>query len=61
MPLYEYRCQQCGETFEQLVPAGKRNRPGACPKCGSERVSKLLSLFGRLFGRGGDAGCRQPT
>jgi putative FmdB family regulatory protein len=41
MPLYEYSCQQCGEQSELLVKAsGEAN----CPKCGSAKMRRLLSI-----------------
>ena len=42
MPLYEYRCADCGEEFEALVPAGRADAEH-CPDCGSE-ARRLLSL-----------------
>ena len=41
MPLYEYRCINCGETFEVIQ---KFNQPllEKCPKCGG-KLTKLLS------------------
>jgi len=45
MPLFEYRCKDCGQVTEVL------ERPGSpkshrCPKCGSARMRKQLSAFG---------------
>ncbi len=42
MPIYEYKCQLCGHTFEQLV-FHEATRP-QCPRC-QGRVEKLMSLF----------------
>jgi putative FmdB family regulatory protein len=41
MPLYEYKCEACGNRFEKIV---KFSDPplAACPKCGG-KVEKLLS------------------
>lgn len=43
MPIYEYLCQACQHSFEDLqsfkAPAPK------CPNCGSDRVAKKLSTF----------------
>ncbi len=47
MPIYEYRCSECGEKFEKLVRS--MNNPTSevkCPKCGGRNVEKLLSSFG---------------
>lgn len=40
MPIYEYRCAECGTTFEALVRGG---RLVTCPQCGSSSLNKLLS------------------
>ncbi|WP_022853827.1 FmdB family zinc ribbon protein [Thermodesulfatator atlanticus] len=42
MPIYEFTCADCGETFEELVLGGKIEGL-KCPKCGSERVEKIMS------------------
>ncbi|QJA06743.1 zinc ribbon domain-containing protein [Thermosulfurimonas marina] len=44
MPLYEFRCEICGEVFERLMKIGEDFPP--CPRCGETRVMKLPSLFG---------------
>lgn len=44
MPIYEYRCASCGETFERLIRNG--GDPGACPRCDRREVTRLLSTFG---------------
>lgn len=41
MPIYDYHCNACNQTFELLVRA---STIPACPTCGSERVEKQLSL-----------------
>jgi putative FmdB family regulatory protein len=46
MPIYEYRCEECGERFELFVRSLSRQFEPTCPKCGSKRVSKSVSLFG---------------
>ena len=44
MPLYDFRCDDCGTTFEKLV----RNTAAAteldCPDCAGVRVRRELSL-----------------
>jgi putative FmdB family regulatory protein len=53
MPIYEYRCEACGEVFEVLVRSRSRQTGPRCPKCGSAEVTKAMSLFGlgRATGR----------
>jgi putative FmdB family regulatory protein len=46
MPIYEYRCETCGEGFEVLVRSISRQVSLACPRCGSQNVKKAVSLFG---------------
>jgi putative FmdB family regulatory protein len=41
MPIYEYRCLQCGHAFELLV---FKTTVAACPACRSEALERLLSL-----------------
>ncbi|ALG71464.1 FmdB family transcriptional regulator [Azospirillum thiophilum] len=40
MPLYSYRCNDCGHGFETLVRSG--DTP-ACPSCGSAGLSRQMS------------------
>ena len=42
MPLYEYRCESCGERFE-LIQKFSDPSPEACTKCGKGPVLRLFS------------------
>jgi len=42
MPLYEYRCRDCGKVSELLMGLSG-SRQVKCSHCGSERMEKLLS------------------
>jgi len=42
MPIYEFRCNQCGTAFEELVRNGAKP---VCPECRSGDVCRLLSTF----------------
>jgi putative FmdB family regulatory protein len=42
MPIFEYRCSDCGNELELLVL--KTSVPVRCPSCGGERMERLLSL-----------------
>lgn len=39
MPIFDFHCDSCGQTFELLV----RGDPPVCPHCGSSRVAKQVS------------------
>ncbi|MEW6675887.1 MAG: zinc ribbon domain-containing protein [Nitrospirota bacterium] len=43
MPIYEYKCNNCGEDFERLVFG---NQKVNCPKCSSDDIKKKFSTFG---------------
>ena len=45
MPLHEYRCSDCGRKTEDLVLAGDAPSTPSCSVCGSQNVSRLLSVF----------------
>ena len=55
MPLYEFRCEECGTLFEKLV--SHLDTPVSCIQCQSKRVKKQFSVFAaRVAGaRGGDS------
>lgn len=45
MPIYEYKCQNCGEIFEEFQSIGAGNEYVVCPKCGTARPERLFSAF----------------
>jgi putative FmdB family regulatory protein len=47
MPLYEYRCRQCGHQFE-IIQKFSDPSPDRCERCGGA-VEKLLSAPGLQF------------
>ncbi len=47
MPIYEYRCDECGREFEALV---RGERTPQCPGCASARLSRKLSVFATAQG-----------
>lgn len=47
MPIYEYACRDCGDSFEALV---RSDTTVQCPKCHSEQLDKLLSVFATTAG-----------
>ncbi len=43
MPLYEYRCRECGVRYEKLI-FRKGTAAPPCPSCAAEDVEKLFSV-----------------
>ena len=44
MPIYEYKCQDCGTKFEKLVRHSDAAET-ACPSCGKTRLEQQFSTF----------------
>jgi putative FmdB family regulatory protein len=47
MPVFEYRCEDCGKKFSALVGMTAEPDDEACPHCQSHQVQKLVSRFAR--------------
>jgi len=52
MPIYEYRCDACGESLEKLQKMSD-DPLKTCPQCNKETLKKQISAVGfRLKGSG---------
>ncbi len=57
MPMYEYKCDACGEEFEAIVRTTEKDKV-KCPKC-EKKARNLVSAFsvrGGYFGSTGLGG-----
>ncbi len=45
MPIYEYRCKDCGKTFEKLVFSSSQSENVECEHCKSKNTEKLVSAI----------------
>ncbi|HLE16141.1 MAG TPA: zinc ribbon domain-containing protein [Anaerolineales bacterium] len=53
MPIFEFVCTSCGESFEELMRSASAVEEAICPSCGSSQVKKQISTFSaRLSGAG---------
>jgi len=50
MPLFEYRCTDCGSEFEEICSLSETPH---CPKCKSEHTVRLLSACSHCSADGG--------
>jgi putative FmdB family regulatory protein len=59
MPIFEYKCTECGEKFDELDSVANRDKPHKCPACGSMKSERQLSVFsaGSDAGGFGGGGC----
>jgi putative FmdB family regulatory protein len=57
MPIYEYACPTCGQSFEKLVRGGRKAReaPATCPTCGQDSYRKEVTLVAAVGSDGAPA------
>ena len=53
MPIYEYKCNNCGNDFETLVMGGRQPE---CPSCDSQDLLRLMSACGFISKSAGPGG-----
>lgn len=62
MPMYDYRCGNCSEKFEELVfSSSVPDEEIECPNCHEKKATKLISAPGISIGSssfGGGGGCQ---
>ena len=62
MPLYEYHCPSCGQSFDKLVRFSEADKIPVCPNCGEKETRKKISA-GAVIGSGssGSASLSRPA
>lgn len=60
MPMYEYRCRDCGHAFEELRKLDDAASP-PCPKCTSAKTERRLSLSAPRSKNDWEAGAVTPA
>jgi len=71
MPMYEFHCDACDTSFDEIVSMSDRDRKVVCPKCGSKKTGRKLSVVavgaGKAAASGGgghvhsgSCGCGKP-
>jgi putative FmdB family regulatory protein len=61
MPIYEYKCRECGEIFETFKALNDNDSEVVCPRCGAKKPDRLISSFFRKSGDGNTGNLRFPT
>ncbi len=54
MPLYEFKCRTCDDTFEVRRPMSQASDPATCPQ-GHDGAVRLLSVFASVGASGASA------
>ena len=64
MPIFEYRCRECGAVTE-FLEAADRKGAHACGECGSRATEKMFSTFSAHASSSGpackDGSCPLPS
>ena len=55
MPIYEYRCDECGRKSSALLASYATPDP-PCPHCGKPALKRLVSTFATVSSGDGDGG-----
>jgi putative FmdB family regulatory protein len=48
MPIYEYKCRDCGSISEKLILTGESADDLRCDRCDSQRLEKIFSTVSFL-------------
>lgn len=52
MPVYEYRCEDCGNPTERILPHARVEAPGPCPDCDGTLERRFSRVAVKLEGWG---------
>jgi putative FmdB family regulatory protein len=55
MPIYEYRCEECGKRSTSLLASYSSPDP-PCPHCGKPALRRLVSTFATVSSGESDGG-----
>lgn len=52
MPIFEFRCVDCGEVFEKIFRTSEENVDLTCPQCKSQTCERVVSVSSYVVGGG---------
>jgi putative FmdB family regulatory protein len=61
MPIYEYRCNECGQAFEMIQSVSEKDKGVHCPACKSSKVKRLMSVFSSCQASDGGSAGSSPS
>ncbi len=56
MPMYVYKCKDCGQVFEKLVAVSSAHETQPCKHCSSKNTEKQIASLSSFSKKGGDSG-----
>ena len=56
MPIFEYKCERCGEITELLEKTGSKAKK-SCAHCGGKKLVKQFSTFAPMIKQGQSKRC----
>lgn len=59
MPIFEFRCSDCGHIFEELFMSSREDVKLGCPGCGCETLDRIVSRSNHTIASG--TGDRSPS
>nr|HID58785.1 zinc ribbon domain-containing protein [Desulfobacterales bacterium] len=59
MPIFEFRCLECGNIFEKLLTSSNEKAEMECPECRSTTFERVISRTNYVMGSG--PGGKKPT
>jgi putative FmdB family regulatory protein len=57
MPVYDYKCSDCSNTYDIFHKGKEHTENIVCPKCGSKEYKKLMSVMSVKMGGSTSGGC----
>ena len=60
MPLYDFKCEQCGHEYEGLIVPAKKDQKQQCPKCQGHHAVRQLSSHGGYHISGNNSASQRP-
>jgi len=52
MPIFEFKCVQCGHVFEEIFKNSNEKVELNCPQCSCDSVDRILSTASHIMGTG---------
>ncbi|SMB94266.1 putative regulatory protein, FmdB family [Thermanaeromonas toyohensis ToBE] len=60
MPLYEFRCKECGEKFTMRLSWQEKDK-AVCPSCGAQNLQQLFTGITILGSSPKGSSCSAPS